>query len=613
MNREQLIQIHDLVKIDDAGTYRDAAACLFEIAGHKMESYLSVEKSKLYLSTAFYSLLNQDQYIEAALLGWGKDQFNPEPQEVQRVFDALLKYPKNIFLGGATLGKSYSGTLFYLLDWARDPEYTNTKIISTTEGHAKANTWSTLLNFHRTCIIPLPGKPQAEFITIRPGDRQAAMGISAIPSGDDGKGRLQGFHPLPRPTVHPKFGKLTRVNAFLDEGEKIPIGVWDGIDNLLSAETPEGNVRITGATNPADISSMLAQRAEPEKGWQDVDPDVDFEWISRMGFHVVRLDPQYSANVVQKRVIYSGLQTYEGFMNFARMGKSNPSYWTFGRGMYPTENVEYNIIPPAHLKDVKKIYNFSSLPVNVASLDPAFAEGGDDAIITTGRYGMANGYLEGSTLIPFPEKPVLQIEQQFNLKKGNAQHMCSDLIEILKQLHVRPEYFVMDKTGNAWGLHDILKIQYGPDIIGILWGEDATEKKILQEDTATAKEQYSGITTEMWFAFSKWLEVGSVKFAPMMDTWKLFAQLSNRKFSPKGRLPRVESKADYKSHTKQSSPDAADSAIMLVHLCRIRATDRPAMLPQAPAKPRPSSDWEWFDYRKRPEDEPADAIPYIRI
>src|SRR5205814_1043219 len=99
-----------------------------DLAGRKVK--LSPEDSKTVLTGLFHSFLDSDQYIAAALLAWGKTKFNPEPDEVQRIWKALQTYNKNLLLGSATMGKSYNVVVFALLDWQRDPLYTNNKIIS---------------------------------------------------------------------------------------------------------------------------------------------------------------------------------------------------------------------------------------------------------------------------------------------------------------------------------------------------------------------------------------------------------------------------------------------------------------------------------------------------
>lgn len=604
MTREEICEVHNLVNLESPDTYISSAKHLLSLMGQKAEDGISPDQGKALLSALFYSLLDANQYVEAALLAWGKIKFNPEPDEVQRLWNIFLNYSKAIVLGAGGLGKTYNGVVFELLDWCRDPAYTNKKIISTAEGHAKSNAWSTLLDFHGTAIVELPGKTGADSIVLKPKMLQAAMQIIAIPQGDDGKGRLQGFHPLPRPNYHPRFGELTRVGAFIDEAEKVPIGLWTGIDNLLTGENEFGSVTIAAVTNPEDTSSPLAQRAEPVNGWDSIDIDEDFEWTSRQGWKVIRLDAAKSENVVQKRQVFPGLTTYEGYMNLVKLGVNHPRYFTFGRGFYPRGNVEYNIVAPGYLGEhSKKIFNFVSQVENIASLDPAFAEGGDEAIMTTGRYGLSDGFIGGERFDP---RPCLQIEQQFPMQKGNTLVMADEIMTMLRRLRVRPEYFIMDKTGNALGLYDTLRMKFG-DIAGVMWSEESTDRKILQEDSEIASDRYKLIVTEMWFALARWLEYERVKFSPIMDTHKLFGQLTGRKFSPRGKRYRVETKVEYKSHSGGSSPDEADSLIMAVHLIRIRQGERPSIMPDR--HPKFSTDWDWLDRQKI--DAINDPLPFI--
>lgn len=601
MNRSDIIALHNLVNKDDPDTYVAAGKELLKLQGVNIP--IDPATAQALLQVLFHSFLDSGQYIEAALLAWGDVKFNPEPPEVQRIWTAMLTHYKLLILGAGALGKTYSGMALRLLQWSEDPESTNSKLISTTLGHAKNNAWGTLSGFHEDSIIDLPGKPYSNSVSLRPNNRQSAIGMIAIPEGEDGKGRMQGFHPLPRVKPHHKFGKLTRVAAFIDEAEKVPEGLWVGVDNILTAQTKEGSVSVVGVTNPDDITSSFAQRAEPKDGWDSIDPDEDFEWISGLGWKVIRLDAKFSENVKMKQAIYPGLQTYEGYMELARLGEGNARYWTFARGFYPQLNIEYNIIPPGFLIGSRAVYNFVSMPENVASLDPAFAPGGDQAILTVGRFGMADSIIGGEM---FPEpKMVLQIEQQFPLKKGNTVVMADEIMTLLRGLKVKPDNFVMDKSGNGWGLYDTLRIKYGR-IMGLQWAEASTDRKILQEDSGKASDKYKLIVTEMWFSFSRWLEYDHVKFAPMLETHALFAELTARKYVMSGKLYKTEDKETYKRHSGGKSPDRADSTIMLVHLVRMRMNERPSLFPPLDPKRKEA---EWIKSKPTPAD--SNALKFI--
>lgn len=542
----------------------------------KAPQRLIEHQAKTVLTGMFYSLLHNGNYTLCALIAWGSKQFNPEPQEVQRIWRAMQQHAVNFILGASSLGKSYTPSIFILLDYSRDPEYTSWKIISTSEEHCRANVWSTITSFHNSSIIQLPGTAGAEFVRLKTTDMRNAIQIVGIPQGDDGKGRLQGFHPLPRPVDHPAFGPLSRVGIYLDEAEKIPPGVWEGWDNAFSAQTPRKSVRGCAVTNPADISSTFAQRSEPSKGWIDVDEDEDFEWESKFGYHITRLDAKYSANVVAQKEIFVGMQTYEGYMALEKQGPSSPSYWTFGRGLYPRQNIEYVIIPPAYLEDVKKNFIWEALPENVAAFDAAFAEGGAKPCLTTGRAGMAIG-VEGGPMFPEPIF-VGQVDQQFEIEKQNAFKMALNLIDICRDLHVRPEWLACDKTGPGLAFYDTLRIKFG-DVLGIGWAEEATDLVIVSGNSLKANERFKGIISEMWFSLAAWLEYRHLLFSPTMDTRVLFTQLTARKWKPGYK---VESKREYRARTKAPSCDESDSLAMFLQIIRARGKGQPSAVPPTP-------------------------------
>jgi len=527
-------------------------------------------------------LLLANLRTEACLLCWGSNVFNPEPRTVQTVLRAQERYQKNIYLGASSLGKSYNLIADGLMDYAMDPHYTNTKIISTTQGHARANTWSTLVNFHRLSAIPLPGTVQTDFIGFDSMNRQAAMGLVAIPMGDEGKGRLQGFHPLPRPD-----GKgLTRVRAILDEAEEIPNGVWEGIDNMLANEDAQGSVKVSAATNPKNISSMLAQKAEPYEGWSSVDWDSIEEWDSKEGWHVTVLDAARTENVVQKRIVFPGLQTYQGYMNLVRRGTNSEAYATFARGRYPSTSAQFNIVSSYLLAQSRGVYTWLKPPVAIGSFDAAFEEGGDNPTMTTGLYGLAGSFkpaeLHGQERpeITFKNgKWAIEVQQQFHIEKDNGIKMGDNLIQLATDLRIKPEFFVMDRTGNATVLHDYLLLKWG-NVLGVKWGEKSTDKRILQDSTEIASDMFPDIISEMWFAFAMWLEMGNICHAPMLQTHKVFTQLAARRFSRVSKtMRRAESKIAYKLNMNADSPDESDSEIMLPHLIRMRVKHNASIMP----------------------------------
>jgi hypothetical protein len=517
----------------------------------------------------------------------------------------MQDYPVNMLMGASSLGKSFNAIIFLLLDWSRDAENTNYKVISVSETHAQANVWSTLSAYHSESLIPLPGKAGAESIRLTTSNLQSAISLIAIPQGEDGKGRLQGFHPLPRSSSHPVFGELTRVGLYVDEAEKCPVGIWDGIDNLISSQTPYKSVRITLATNPADIASTFAHRAEPVRGWTDFDEDKDFEWESNFGYHVLRLDAKYSENVLQKKHVFFGLQTFEGFSSLEKQGITSVNYMTFGRGAYPREGIEYAIVPPVYLKDAKNEFIWTSMPFNLGSIDPAFAAGGNEPLLTIGRAGMAAGTTSG---LKFAEPRFCAlVDQQIALPKKNPLIMAEELIDTLRRLHVRPEWFCLDMTGNGLVFHGILKEKFG-DILGVQWSGQSTDKKIIDENEMLANERYKDLISEMWFSTALWLEYGYLKFSPFIDTRILFTELTSRR-SKQGYPYKVEHKETYVKRTRADSCDRADSLVLFVHLCRMRGMNSISTIPQL----KSGDGFDFLDRRQDLANLKHDTIDFIEI
>lgn len=538
------------------------------------------QEAEIGIMGLYHSLLNAGDWTGAALLRWGKTLFNPDPRSVQLIWTALCDPTKSklLIMGCGSSGKTYSTSGWVDLNWSRDPEYTTIKIVSTTLGHNKSNIMSKIGIFHTQSLMKFPGEPVAGGIAYPGLDKSASITAVAIPEGESGEGRLTGFHPYPRPKPHPIFGPLSRCVVVIDEADAVPEGLWAGVDNALGNEDFQGSIKVVALTNPRLKQNSFAHRAEPEGGWSNLDEDAE-QWTSKDGWHVISIDAAKSENVLQKKQVFPGLMTYEGYQNYVRKGKNDPKYWTYARGKYPPDQAAtFNVFASAYFDNSIGRLMFEGDVTPVAAFDGAFAEGGDDAVLTIGRFGFAIGFTDtDGTFIQFKRgKKMVQVEQQINITKGPTHVMGEAIIKILRSYGVRPEWFVMDKTGNARGLYDHIHYRFGA-IMGIEWGGKATETKILREDTENAAERYKGIAAEMWFAASMWQDHGHVKFSPTMEGFRVLRdEACARQWKFKGTLQELESKVEFKKHNKDNkSCDRADSYVMLIHPIRIHSQGLP--------------------------------------
>jgi len=572
---------------EDIGMLKAAHRILALAKNAPQEVQITPQFAHQTISSFVDSLLQADQFEAAATILWPTSYFDWRPNETRRVWEAVIKWSKVLVPGAQGLGKSYAGAAIFYLLWRQDPKYTSVKVISATKEHATKNIFANLKAYHQNaCVSPLC-QDLAESIQVG-NDKKYGITLTAIPKGESGAGVLRGFHPSPRiGREHPKFGRLTRNFVILDEAEEIPPGVWEGVDNLLSTINKEtsGHIKVYADTNPKDRTSAFGKRCEPKRGWGSVDPDIDHDWISRDGYHVVRLDAKFSANVVERREVFPGMQSYEGYAIEEAKGNS-ASYWTYARGWFPSEGISMQIISHSSFEGAVGVLNFIPPVTPLASADLAL-EGNDQLRLSYGRFGLCDGWTPlGSSFVKFSKPRVaLQLDSQISLPRGDTVTQTRELMRICKDLSVNPSWFCVDRTGNGSGVHDNLRTLFG-DVMGVNYSTMSTDTLIFKEDTKKCNELYDGIVTELLFALGKFMEFGLLKIAPGFRNEELVRQATSRRYRQvkKGRT-RCESKKEYCSRTRQKSPDDLDSLSLFVHLFRMREKPLAAMNTDLP-KPK---------------------------
>jgi hypothetical protein len=531
--------------------------------------------------------LERDHYADAARLLWRPNIFTPLPRSTQMVWDAIDGYCSVLLMGASSMSKSYSCGVLFALDWVRDPEYTTILVVGPTEDHLNRNLFPHLTRLHREATLPMPGEVGEMFIGLDRRNRSAGISGVVIPRGPRAAGKLQGAKRFQRSVPHPIFGGRSRLRVLLDEIENIPSGVWSDLDNLTSnidvAEGAEG-LKIVGAFNPKDVTCAVAQRAEPEGGWKKLDPDKDEVWTSKRGWRVVRLDAEKSENVLENREIYPGLQTRNGLEKLAQScgGKETAGYFTFGRALYPLESMHYSVVSPTVLSEWEGEFIWLTKPTPVAGVDVAL-EGVDTCMISLGYWGTSLGYLRppddlhpaGRKVLWKTDKgvsyvrPAVQISKIIRLPKAATVKMAQAIRRELELHGVRPEWAMLDRTGNGAGVHDVLRETWNPDIRGLNFSESASDFKILEEDLDIAKVLYDRVYSEVWFALSKWCEFGLMKVMPgLPEADSLYHELIDRRYDPRAKCSVEPKKIWRRRQSEDISPDYADSAGLLLHCVR---------------------------------------------
>lgn len=608
----------DVASLVHADKKWDAAKMLCDSLKLNIKLPDEPEKYIPVLQNWFAHLMSTGAPEQAAQLLWTKNKFTPEPQFTKSLWRFFDRSSMGLVMGGASCSKSYSlGGVRFMLEWIADPAWTSVKIIGPSEEHLQSQLFSHLVDLHRSASLPLPGKVGELFIGLDRRNQLGSIKGIVIPkgAGDTKAGRIQGVKRKARDHPHPKYGELSRLFIFMDEVENVPGGIWLDCDNILSNIQEVGDTsgfKIFAAYNPRDVTHEVATRAEPEFGWEAFDVEHDFEWKSKRGWDVLRLDGEKCENVVQNKVIFPGLQTRAGLETMARNsgGKQSAGYFSQGRGAYPPRGIELAVIPSGMLPKVKGEFVWFDTPVPVASCDLAL-EGGDAAPYTLGKWGLATGIKYPASIThPAGNKVIfkdkngnniqrwgLQIESQFPVEKGDTVKMKDALIELNRKAGVRGQYFCVDRTGVGAGTADLIRHEWSPSIIDVNFSEASSEGKIFTEDTKTCKEQFERINSELWFVLRGWMEFQYVLFTPSFDMSKLGPQLTTRRFRTSGGKSRVESKKDFETRNgNNESPNEADGITLIVHAARKGSGVTLSMLMEGSEVPGGEDDWGSWQY-----------------
>lgn len=594
-NPAQIKFVSEVTTLLHKDRLREAALCISDFSNLKLRIESDNPADCMPpLQFLLHYLLNSGGMEEAAQLLWSPRLFNPGAQFTKDVWNLFDTCSFGLIMGAASTSKSYSMGVRLMLEWVRDPQWTNVKVVGPSEDHLQANLFSHLVALHAQSKIPLPGSVGDLFIGMDRRNRLSSISGVIIPIGNVKKaGRLQGAKRKPRPEPHPIFGELSRMMIFLDELENVPDGVWSDLDNVM-ANVGDGDItglKIFGAFNPQNQQSQVGKRCEPKFGWSSFDVDRHYRWTSTRDWEVLRLDGERCENVVQGKVIFPGLQTRAGLDNLARKsgGKSSPGYMSMGRGAHPPIGIEMCLIPQGMMGKVRGEFIWLETPTTVGSCDLALL-GKASAIFSKGLYGLATGvkfppnleFPAGRTVMfkdqsnHIMPRPGLMLEQQMTLPKGDTVAMKNSVVMVCRKSGIRPEHFAIDRTGNGAGVCDLIRNEWSSSIHDVNFSSSSSESKLMAEDTKTCKEEYDRLCSELWGALNKWMEFGVLMIHPQVSLEHLTPQITTRRYRNLGGKVKIESKEDFFSRGGES-PDDADSLTLLILAVRRGMSVIPSM------------------------------------
>lgn len=566
----------------------------------------TVEKADDVLYQLFYTFVDDDDYLSAATFLLGFEKFDPRPKTTNLIFDQAFKSNKLAIPGASSMSKSYSLGIWLIIDWLRDPYFTKVRAAAVNANHLERNLFADMIDCAQQIQEIMPKfniEIKSMYIGLK-GDSIGSNCIKPIYFAQDStksSGSFKGEKPTKRVkrkddkryAINKKrFGEVGRLRFILDECQNLPLGVYLDFSSGQASISGVDRIKYFAPGNPEDLNHWWGKLCEPEKGFE-IDLDKDYNWKSKMGWDVLRLDAMMSENVLEQKEVYSGIQTYEGFRGILKNGDNSPQYYTFCRGWFPV-GADVNVV----IKRKHVISNIAEIIyahgyTNVGGVDIGKK---DKTVLCHCKWGLASGirYSNGEKVM-FTEmgglevpRHMLQVQQFYEIEGGDYVDIYKRIVDTCEQIGIEANWLAVDSTGIGDAIYDLLYRYFG-NVLSLQWGTKATDYKITEESKQLPSETYDGLMSEMWFATSQWMENGFIKIHPMVNEDPFFSQLTTRRIPPQSRSRsgklRVESKAEYKARGNDS-PDHADGFIQVQQLIRQRANILPGVFKEGEVKTR---------------------------
>lgn len=461
-------------------------------------------------------------------------------------------------MGHGSASKTFTASIWFLLDWLAWAATTALVLTSSTVPSMDRRIWADFKTLWTKSRLPLTTVAQIldSKRMIRQSITEGKAAIHAVAAeSDDAETKIQGMH-------------MPRNRVIIDEADNpYSSSIWPALVNLGTS----GDLRAVALANPVDKNSEFGFHCEPVDGWDSIDPEVDTEWDSKLGWHVLRLDGLRSPNLIAGEDKYPFLLS-NGAVNETRehKGTQSPEWWTMIRAFYPPEGLQACIFPSGLLGRCEKPILWYGQTEAVAACDPAF-EGGDNCSLILGKMGR---FAEN------PQRTGLEVDEFITIKRKDlsipiTHDYGEQIVSILNAHGVKPECFAIDCTGNGLGLSDYIKAKLGMNINAITFGGSASARVVTAEDSRPANQRFKNFVTELWYAAREWCRLGLVYVkSPPRD---LRIQLEARLYHLKGKdsksgreMIQAEPKVEMKKRGLHS-PDEGDAFCLLIHVARLRS------------------------------------------
>lgn len=493
-------------------------------------------------------------------------EWNPNAIRVMK----HLKSKKILSLAGhKSSGKTDIISMIGVMMFWLDPENTKVIVTSTTVSAAQQKVWGKIkLIWQHLCKFfggeeNLPGKLMDSKNTIRyedKGVKHDLRGLTLV-AGDKGSAKesadkIQG----------------TKAPVFVVVGDEFDTLEHSLVNTIFGNLSANAELYLLAAFNPTSYYSPGGVISKPVNGWHTVDENST-EWeteIEPFGIrgYCLRYDGEKSPNVLVGYEKYRGLLTLENINQFGGLGSKTPIYYSQIRGWWSaTGNVDsiYSEVEIIKWRADGKVKTWIDTPKMVAGLDPAFTHGGDRAVLTIGKVGLAQ--MDDTTV-----QKVFEIVKFYilDLDMTNTATSKSEWVVKLTKKHldehgVDVRDLAFDGTGGGEPFGALIARDLGNGALNVNFSSKASDKPVSKSDPRPGNKRFRNMVSELWYVGKEFIRSGQLKgLQPDIVT-----EMVARTYEEVAGMVKVESKDDMKLRTKKS-PDIADSAFLCLHMARMK-------------------------------------------
>lgn len=503
-------------------------------------------------------------------------EWNPNAAEI---LDRYLAHKILGIAGCASSGKTEAMAVIAVTEFLLDPFNTKVLLTSITQKSAKGKIWGSVTEcWQQACRFfggeqNLPGRLMSNNI-IRYNYNNVVTekaGLELVPGeqaqSKDSADKIQG-------------AKRTNLILMGDEWATLGRAIHE---TALSNLRANPNAKLIAGFNPDSYFDPGGLIAKPVGGWESVDVNMD-GWATEVGGWCIHFDGERSPNVVAGRPVWRGLLDLNMLDEMTRAyGKGTKAYYKMVRGFWSPTGDRDSVYTEADILSYHgdhQVDTWMDTPVKVLSLDPAFAHGGDRAIATLAKVGVAADPATGEVRKVCEKiKHYCLAEDMARKGVSRSEQIVAQFKTIKEQENVDVKNIGVDATGGGDPFCALLAREIGTGFLMVQFKGRPSDKPVSRNDRRKGTDRFKDKVSELWYVGRELIRTGQIRGLDP-DT---ISELCSRTYKEIGQVVQVESKRDMKLRIRKS-PDLGDSWAIALEIARQRhglsSTEKAAQKPK---------------------------------